>query len=102
MTRRILGQCHQADFASIEHLVDALENPEMLDTSTLTNRQKFAFYFLAQTIDKGIPWRLVRSVIQEILFWGEGEKVAALEIKFALDPSKRDEVMRFKRLWRES
>ena len=44
--KRIVGQCNAADFADIEHLAAALEEPEMLDTSTLTNRQKLAFHLL--------------------------------------------------------
>ena len=44
--KRIVGQCNAVDFADIEHLAAALEEPEMLDTSTLTNRQKLTFHLL--------------------------------------------------------
>ena len=40
------------DFLSIEHLAVMLEKPEMLDTSTLTNRQKFAFHFLDTMLNR--------------------------------------------------
>lgn len=95
---RIVGQCHQADFKGIEHLAVALENPEMLDTSTLSSRQKFAFHFIALTIEKKIPWRLL-SVVREVLFWGNDGNVSAVEIKFVRDNSRRGEITEFKRLW---
>ncbi len=98
MSRRILGQCGRSDFASIEHLAVALKEPEMFDTSTLTSRQKFAFHFIALTAKKGIPWRLLRAV-DEVLFWGDGQDVSAVEIKFVRDQSKVSEVGEFKTLW---
>ena len=96
--RRILGQCNQVDFANIEHLAMTLKDPEMLDTSTLTNRQKYAHHFLALTIKKKIPWKMVR-LVNEVLFWGENEKISAVEIKFIRDQSKRSEIAKFKTLW---
>ena len=99
MSRRIVGQCSQADFRSIEHLAIALEKPEMLDTSTLTNRQKFAFQFLEMAQRKRISWKLLRGVVQEVLFWGGDTDVSAIEIKCARDPMKKERVAEFKRLW---
>jgi len=100
MTRRIVGQCHQSDFADIEHLASVLDSPEMLDTATLTNRQKFAFYFISMARDKGIPWKLLRNVVREVLFWGEHDgKITYTEIKLIRNPSKRDEIQKFRRLW---
>ncbi len=87
---RILGQCSQKDLDEIEHLAVALDNPEMLDTSTLTSRQKFAFHFLAVTIDKKIPYKLVRATIQEVLFWGENDTIRNLEVKLQKTASEKD------------
>ena len=100
MPRRIVGQCNQSDFANIEHLASTLENPEMLDTSTLTNRQRFAFHFMALTIKKKIPWKMVK-LVNEVLFWGEDETISAVEIKFIHDQSKTSEIVKFKELWYE-
>ena len=98
MERRIVGQCHQADFADIEHLAVTLENPEMLDTSTLTNRQKFAYHFIALTIKKKIPWKMLK-LVDEVLFWGDDKDVSAVEIKFTRDKTKYFEIIKFKELW---
>ena len=44
--RRVIGQCTQVDFASIEHLALITEDPEKLDTSTLkkTEEELIAHY----------------------------------------------------------
>ena len=100
MPRRILGQCNQVDFADIEHLVMVLENPEMLDLSTLKKKQEFAFRFVAIAQDKGISWELLREVIREVLFWGEnGEKITHIEIRFIKDRSKVRKIREFRGLW---
>jgi len=99
MARRIVGQCSQADFVSIEHLAIALEKPEMLDTSTLTNRQKFAFHFLEMAQRKNVRWGLVRSVVREVLFWGNDTDVEAIEVKLVRDKARSKEAAEFKRLW---
>lgn len=96
--RRIVGQCNQSDFRTIEHLAVTLENPEMLDTSTLTNRQKFAFHFYALTIKRKIPWKMLK-LVDEVLFWGDDKDVSAVEIKFTHDQSKLPEIREFKKLW---
>jgi len=78
-----------------------LDNPEMLDTSTLKRKQKFAFHFVAITQDKGISWGLLREVVWEVLFWGENEeKVTHIEVKFTRDRTKFGKIGEFKRLWR--
>ena len=97
--RRIVGQCNQADFRAIEHLAVALEKPEMLDTSTLTNRQKFAFTFLDMAQRKHISWKLLRTVVREVLFWGDDTDVSAIEIKPVRDATKKEQVAEFRRLW---
>lgn len=98
--RRVIGQCHQADFEGVEHLAAALDDPTMLDTSTLTSRQKFAFHFIAVIKDKGISWKLMRSVVSEVLFWGEGgDKITHVEVKLTRDPSRHGKVLEFNKLW---
>ncbi len=97
--RRIVGQCSQVDFASIEHLALALEKPEMLDTSTLSNRQKFAFQFLEMAQRKHISWKLLQGAVREVLFWGDDTDVSAIEVKLSRDPTKSKTVAEFRRLW---
>ena len=95
---RILGQCSQVDFNDIEHLAAALENPAMLDMSTLSNRQMFAFNFYAHLYKKGIPYSLARAIVREVLFWGETDVIQAIEIKFKRNAEIND-FLKFKRLW---
>ena len=97
--RRIVGQCNQVDFKSIEHLALTLATPEVLDTSTLTNRQKFAFLFLEMAQRKRVSWELLRRAVQEVLFWGDGTDVSAIEIKFVRDSAKSKEIAELKGLW---
>jgi len=87
------------DFASIEHLAITLEKPDLLDTSTLTNRQKFAFQFLDMAQRKHISWKLLQCVIREVLFWGDDTDVSAIEIKFVRDSTKSKQVAEFRRRW---
>lgn len=96
---RIIGQCSQVDFTDIEHLTVTLSEPAMLDMSTLTNRQKFAFNFYAHLYTKGISYSLARSIVREVLFWGETDVVQAIEIKFK-NNAEKSEIQGFKRLWR--
>lgn len=96
--RRIIGQCNQSTFLSIEHLAAIVENPDQLDVNTLSNTQKFAFRFLQMAIRKGISWKMLRKVVKEVLFWGEDDgKITGIQVKFIqkLTP----EVKRFKELW---
>ena len=97
--RRIVGQCSRVDFASIEHLALTLQKPELLDTSTLTNRQKLAFQFLELAQRKRISWKLLQGVIREVLFWGDDTDVSAIELKLVRDRAKSKEVAAFRRLW---
>ena len=98
--RRVIGQCNQVDFASIEHLASITEDPEKLDTSTLKRKEKFAFLFLTVALRKKIGFGLLKSVVQEVLFWGEDEdEVMRIEVRPVRDYSKRGDVAEFKRLW---
>ena len=87
------------DFASIEHLALTLEKPEMLDTSTLTNRQKFAFQFLEMAQRKHVSWKLLKGAVREVLFWGDDTDVSAIEVKLVRDSAKSKEVAEFRRVW---
>ncbi len=70
--RRIIGQCNTADFKSIEHLALVLTSqPEMLDTSTLSRKQKLALGVIAALAEAGIKLRECYK-IREILFWNDG------------------------------
>ena len=95
---RILGQCGQVDFNDIEHLTASLENPAMLDMSTLSNRQVFAFNFYAHLYRRDIPYSLARAIVREVLFWGETDVIQAIEIKFKPN-AERNDILKFRRLW---
>ena len=99
MPRRVIGQCNRIDFTNIEHLASVIDNPEQLDTSTLTSREKFAFIFLAHTGKKNIPYSLVKEVVKEVIFYGDGDMVTAIEIKFLHIPSRVSRVLYFRQLW---
>jgi len=94
--RRILGQFHHTDLTGIEHLIKVLDNPKMLDPSTLTKKQRMALNFISETKDRGIPWKLVMSVVREVLIWGTTGKPTHIEVK--LYP-KSEEVLKFRNLW---
>ena len=100
--RKVIGQCSQGDFAAIEHLSDILEEPDKLDVSTLSNTQRFAFQFLQIAIRKGIDWNLMREVVKEVLFWGEGDKATLIKIRFKQDTNKKfiGKVLTFRDLWK--
>lgn len=97
---RIVGQFHQSDLESIEHLAQMgeEERDRLVDDGMLTKKQKLAFVFIKETIVRGIDWKLVRSVVKEVLVWsqdGDSEKVD-IEIKFFHKP---EEVKEFRELW---
>jgi len=99
MARRIIGQFGHTDLVSIEHLVSVIDNPEQLDTTTLTNKQKYAFIFGAMAAREGISWSLLKEIIKAVLFWGESEdKVSGIEIKMMRNANK-DKIKEFRQLW---
>ena len=81
---RIIGQCATSDFRAIEHLADTLKSPEMLDTKTLTNSQKFAFAIIAAFKEADIGFREIYN-IKKILFWNDGH----IEFRFLDIPKAR-------------
>jgi len=98
MAQRIIGQCGQSEFADIDHLVDITDDPSMLDVTTLTESQKFAFRFMTIAFRKGISWSLIRGYVKQVLFWGDGDKATRIEVKLFRDRHGREE---FAKLWRE-
>ena len=97
--RRIIGQCGQEDFTSIEHMAVTLDDPSMLDTTTLTNRQKYAFHFLSAAQSRKIPWKLLK-VVREVLFWEEEGRPPMVEVKFFHKPELKKDLEEFRVLWR--
>ncbi len=95
---RIIGQCGPSDFKDIEHLVSALDSPDMLDMSTLTSRQVFAFNFYIRLYRKGIDYNLAKFIVRQVLFWGETDFIKAIEIKFKPNAG-RDDIHKFRRKW---
>lgn len=96
---RIIGQCNRVQFDEIVHLADILDRAEELDTSTFNNKQKIAFRFIGVAFSKGIKWRLLYDVVREVLFWGEGDEIKRIEIRFTHNPEKRKDIDKFKQLW---
>lgn len=96
MKRRIIGQCNQADFASMEHLASEISKGRELDTSTLNRKEILACRFAIMCRDKGIPWKLLRSAVREVLFWGDGDQVKEMQVKFFPKPK---EVGKFQEKW---
>jgi len=88
---KIIGQCNTADFKSIEHLAIALEDPAMLDMSTLLRKQKLAFFILAGALKAGIKFQELLKV-REILFWDTG----LLEWKFYNVPGAHELLIRLR------
>lgn len=86
---RIIGQCNTADFKSIEHLALTLKNPEMLDLSTLSRKQKLAILVMAVFKEAGIKVKDAYK-IREFLFWDDGH----IEIKFLNVLGARELLMR--------
>ncbi|MBA7674548.1 hypothetical protein ES703_82764 [subsurface metagenome] len=89
---RIIGQCNIADFKSIEHLALTLENPEMLDPSTLSRKQKLALVVIAAFKEAGIKFQETYK-IRVILFWDDGHAEfkflkGARELMMKLNESK--------------
>jgi hypothetical protein len=99
MVRRIIGQCSYTDFASIEHLASVIDNPEQLDGTTLSKSQRLAFRFIYQTQARGISWKLLLEVVQEVLFWGTEEgDISHIEVKLKRRANV-EKLKEFKRLW---
>ena len=86
---KIIGQCNTADFKSIEHLALTLKNPEMLDPSTLSRKQKLALVVMAALKEAGIKFQEAYK-IREILFWDDGHA----EFKFLNVPGARGLLMK--------
>ncbi len=82
---RIIGQCNTATFKDIEHLASVLHNPEMLDVSTLSRKQRLAFLAMAALLKSGIKRKELYK-IREILFWDDGH----IEFKLLNVPGARE------------
>jgi len=96
---RIIGQCNAADFTAIEHLVDTIKEPGDLDVSTLKHKERLALLFTDKVRKKGIGWRLLCEAVREVLFWGDGTNVHAIEVRFTRDPKRQNKVAEFRKLW---
>lgn len=100
--KRILGQCHQSDITFIEHLVRVAQTrkEDILDYETLTKNQRIALLFVKEALEKGVPWKLIRNAVREVLVWeaAAGEP-GSIEVKFF---PKREEAQKFMKLWRAS
>ena len=86
---KIIGQCNTADFKDIEYLAVTLINPEMLDVSTLSRKQKLALVVIAAFKEAGIKFYECRK-IREILFWDDGH----IAFKFLHVPGAKELLIR--------
>jgi len=99
---RIVGQCNQADFVAIEHLAEITEKPDQLDVSTLSRSQRLAFQFLQVALRRNIHWNLIREVVKEVLFWGEGDTANFMQVRFKQRVSDKvfvGKALQFQELW---
>ncbi len=78
--RRIIGQCHTADFVDLTHISDLLKQGKEVDLSNLSNRQKVAVRVIDHFIKKKIPLKLMAK-ITEVLVWDMGDDKVAFEYK---------------------
>ena len=80
MGRRIIGQCHTADFIYLSHISDLMAKGKEVDLTNLTNRQKIAVRVIDHFIKHDIPLKLL-SKIKEVLVWEMDDGGIAFEYK---------------------
>lgn len=80
MTRRIVGQCHNADFMSVMHLSELIAKGEEVDLTTLTKRQSAAVNVIDHFLKHHIPLKTLDR-IKEVLLWELEDGMAAFEYK---------------------
>ena len=99
--RRIVCQCSHVHLAEIDHLVGLVDDPEKFDVSTLTKGQTAAALFVSVLARSDIPWNLVKGNVREVLFWGDGDRVTKIVVKWF---PKADKVAKtkFRELWRNA
>ena len=78
--KRIIGQCHNADFCHLAHLSGLLEKGEEVYLDNLTNRQKIAVRVIDHFIKHDIPLKTLAK-IREVLVWDMGDGGVAFEYK---------------------
>lgn len=82
--RRIIGQCHNADFRYLAHLSGVMQRGEEVDLTNLTNKQKVAVRVIDHFIKRDIPLKTLYK-IKEVLVWDMGDGEAGFEFKL-MDP----------------
>lgn len=97
--RRIVGQCSQVDFRSLEHLGDLIGRGEEVDLTTLSKTQKAAIFVLGYAQKRELPPKLLQ-VLREVLIWGEGKMIIGFEYKFYRDPKLADDIAKFMSIMR--
>ena len=93
--RRIVGQCHNADFRYLAHLSGVMKRGEEVDLTNLTNRQKVAVRVIDHFIKHDIPLKTLDK-IKEVLVWDMGDGKGGFEFKL-MDPRDRETAMLLRR-----
>ena len=88
MSRRIIGQCHLADFKALQHLKTLIDRGEEVDLTNLTNRQKVAVQVLHHFQSCDVPFKVLLK-LREVLVWELPDKGLAFEYKL-LTPGDKE------------
>jgi hypothetical protein len=100
--RKVIRQCNHIHLAEIEHIANIADDPTKLDTSTLTEGQMTAALFVSVLHRLGIPWKLVKGNVREVLFWSDdsaGDKVGEVEVRWLPSHNKAARA-KFQELWK--
>lgn len=98
---RIVRQCNHVHLAEIEHIASIADDPTKLDTSTLTKGQVTAALFASMLHRLGIPWKLVKGNVREVIFWGGGDSDEVTKVEVRWLPSHNKEARaKFQELWK--
>ena len=96
--RKVIRQCNHVHLAEIEHIANIADDPTKLDISTLTKGQATAALFASMLHKLDIPWKLVKGNVREVLFWGDGDKVENVEVRWLPGHNKAARA-KFQELW---
>lgn len=85
MPKRIIGQCHNADFYHLAHLSGLMEKGEEVYLDNLTKKEKVAVRVIDHFLKHDVPLKLLLK-IKEVLVWDMGDDTAGFEFKL-MDPT---------------
>ena len=97
--KKVVCQCNHVHLAEIEHIANIADDPTKLDISTLTAGQVTAALFASMLHRLDIPWKLVKGNVREVLFWGDGDNVESVEVRW-LPSHNKGARAKFQELWK--